>query len=1023
MRNKNTENERYIQMPFGLPDYHRDMNTTRVGTLPPHAYFIPYGDDLSAASALRSRSVYLKSLCGVWDFHYFDDEHDLPKKLSDMVFPDRLRVPMCWQYELERDYDPPHYTNITYPFPADPPHIPEKNPCGVYRRKFFWVPTEGKDAILTFEGVDSCMYVFVNGKFAGYSQVSHSTSEFDITALLRDGENTIEVAVMKWCDGSYLEDQDKFRSSGIFREVYILSRDRARIEDIFIHATPSEDLSEALVAVDLTTSGKCKIDYTLLFGEEKISSGTLTVDGEVTGAPIGRIKKPRLWSDEEPALYTLMLRCGGEVICQRVGVRRIEIKNGVVYLNRKPIKLKGVNRHDSHPLLGSATPIAHIKRDIMIMKRNNVNAVRTSHYPNDPRFYELTDRYGLYVVDECDLETHGLGINIDETPLTNDPAWQSQYLERASLLLERDKNRPSVIMWSVGNESGSGINHRAELEYFRRRDPSRLTHCEDESRRTDALLDIAARGETPPVPVDYYDSYLDVYSRMYLPVDAIKKRYIAADRKKPFFMCEYAHAMGNGPGGLADYWRLVYSDDRLLGGCVWELFDHAVAAGVKKYTEPRYLYGGDFGDTPNDGNFCVDGLLFPDRRESSGMAELKEAIKPFEISLDKSRLTIKSRRFFTPLSDLDFVWYYETDGRRGEGGQISSPDIAPGESRSYDIPAPPSGGQVLTLNVTAHTNRATEWAEGGYEVGFSQIILRRESGYSPLRADEGAQIRESGDEIILSRGETVVKINRGSGLITGISKDGFESLVSPVIPSLWRAPTDNDMYIRKAWEKYGLDELTLFTGEVKVNPHSVSAGLSLITPGGACAAVMSLTYSLSAAGLRVSVSADIDRDAPILPRFGFEFKMPAGCENIVYFGYGPGESYEDKLLSCRLSRFESTVKDEFVHYIRPQENSSHTGCSYASVSDVSGLGLSISADSFSFRASHYTKEQMTSIGHDFALRAEDETTVTVDYRTSPIGSNSCGPDLSPDVAISEKHIDFDFTLTPGNPGNDDPGNL
>ena len=471
-------------MPHGIYDYHKDLKTLHVNCEKPRAYFVPFSNEAGARDGVREYSEYFKTLIGEWDFNFYKSVTDVPCPTGEVEFLEKLDVPMNWQHAFGRNYDKIQYSNQEYPFPNNPPHVPRENPAGLYSRSFILTEEElsGKDIMLNFEGVDSCFYLYLNNKFVGYSQVSHMTSEFNVTDYVKAGENLIRALVLKWCHGSYLEDQDMFRSSGIFREVYLLRRDKARINDVFVRYGLNDDFSRADVRVELSTNSAldAEIKVVSACGAELLKTNA-SISGVET-VELGTVENPALWSSEAPTLYYLEIKAGTEFIRIAFGIKKVEIKNAVVYINGKKVKAKGVNRHDSHPYLGHATPMEHMLRDVMIMKRHNVNMVRTSHYPNDPRFLELCDVYGLYVCDEADLECHGSDIYHTNNMFSNNPEWEETYLDRAERMLERDKNHASVIMWSVGNESGAGVNHKAMADYFRRRDGSRILLVDDESK-------------------------------------------------------------------------------------------------------------------------------------------------------------------------------------------------------------------------------------------------------------------------------------------------------------------------------------------------------------------------------------------------------------------------------------------------------------------------------------------------------------------------------------------------------------
>ena len=1017
-------------MPFGLPDYHKGLEHLHVGCEKPRAYFIPYASRECALDDVRDDSPYFKTLIGEWKFKFFPSVTDIKDPLAvEFSAEERIDVPMNWQNALGRGYDTPNYTNVNYPYPIDPPHVPDENPAGVYAREFMLRASdiEAKDVMLNFEGVDSCFYLYVNGKFAGYSQVSHMTSEFDVTKLVHEGKNEVRLVVLKWCDGSYLEDQDMFRASGIFREVYLLMRDKKRINDLFVKYDLSEDLSADDIKLDVTANAKVSVKYALTDAEGiTVTEGAFEKkSGEVK---IASITSPKLWSDEIPYLYNLTLEVGTEVINLPVGIRKIEIKDAVIYINGEKVKARGVNRHDSHPMLGHATPMEHMKRDLYVMKSFNCNMVRTSHYPNDPRFYALCDKLGIYVVDEADLECHGIGIYRDENELTSNPEWEEAYVDRAERMLERDKNHPSVIIWSVGNESGAGVNHKKMVEYFKSRDNSRLVHVEDESRRAHTVELEIAKGKEMPIPPETYRAYMEFESRMYPKLEDIEKYYLAEERRKyPLFLCEYCHAMGNGPGDVGKYWELIRANDSFFGGCIWEFTDHSVAIGDNVYKDPHYTYGGDFGDYPNDAEFCVDGVVYPDRRAHTGFYEIKQAQAPVRITYEDGALTVTSYRYFTDMKDLSLVYTFEKNGKAIASGRIGELDIAPLGTRAYEIEVPEVTDGVLALNAWVKQNTATEWAEIGHEIYSAQFIL-----VDDIKPREcvslGAELSENESEYTVTFGESVATVSKITGLITSIVHEGKEMITSPVTPEIWRAPTDNDRKIKRQWFEAGYDKVKVkcygTSAETVSGKVVVKADVSLGAPYRKPVMKMTLTYTFSEGeAVKIGCEADVREDAVWLARFGFRFTLPEGFEDVKYFGYGPFESYEDKRLASRLSTFTTTATKNFEPYVRPQENSAHYGCKWASVTSIAGHGLTFMADSFSLSASHFSPETLTAAKHDYELVPERETTVIIDYRNAGIGSNSCGPELLPEYRISEKKISFSFSFSPEFSDNVDPFKL
>lgn len=995
--------------------YHKSLDVLHKGCEEPRAYFVPYSDEASAIRGRRDESALFQNLCGTWDFCFYSSPADLPDFTDDEFSTewDKLTVPMNWQMALGRGYDAPNYTNLNYPYPCDPPHVPDENPCGLYHRTFvIRSGMENRKVYINFEGVDSCFYLYVNNRFAAYSQVSHMTSEIDITPYLVKGENDLKVLVFKWCDGSYLEDQDMWRMSGIFREVYLLYRSENRINDYFVHTDLSYDYATATVTADLTVVGKETPMWKFYTAD-----GELLAEGE--GEPKVTIENPKLWSDEVPYLYKLVLTCGGEVISQNVGIRKVEVKNKVVYLNGQKVKIKGVNRHDSHPELGHATPEDHMIRDLMVMKRHNVNAIRTSHYPNDPRFTGLCDIYGFLVVDEADLECHGMWAYGNQDYLSQEPAWREAYLDRAKRMVERDKNHPSIIIWSLGNEAFYGDNHRAMSIYIKSRDKSRLVHYEG--------CNAGWKGYDQEV------RYLDLESRMYPDPNYCKKYCEDDGYKLPFFLCEYSHAMGNGPGDLKEYWDVIWSHDNFLGGCVWEFIDHSVAIDVDG--KKGYTYGGDFNDHPNDGNFCVDGLVYPDRTPHTGLMELKAVIAPIAIEAtnDPTKYTVKNRRYFADLSDLEIVCSVKADGIALSHQRIAL-TAAPQTTEEINVYIPDSLIGFATIDFSVVQKDATPWADAGYEVTNVQLpLMSSPRTVVTSLATAPVAVIEEGKYVYVTVGETVYAFDSFRGWLCGIENAGKEMLAEAVKPSVWRAPTDNDRNIRWRWQDYGFHRADTRLVSFNVNqPTEDSVVIStVLSLGGYTRRPIlktAIDYTITSDGV-LAISQNVEIDAyedrfPFLPRYGMNLVLNAGFEKVEYFGYGPHESYWDKHRSCRMDHFKSTVTDNFEHYVRPQENSSHWGTEWCMIACESGEGLYVTSEQpFSFNAQHYSAEMLDKTAHDYELKPSEFTYLSVDYKQSGIGSNSCGPSLDEQYRLSERSFTYTIRIKPIRTNAADPFDL
>lgn len=992
--------------------YHKNLRYLHVGTLEPRAYFIPYDNLEDALSGDRKNSYYFTDLCGEWSFKFFDSFEDIDTALIDKDF-DRTAlksVKVPGNFQLYDDVaDKPLYSNLKYPFPTDPPHVPDENPCAVYLRDFELTGEMLKrDSVITFEGVSSCFYVWVNGAFVGYSQVSHCTSEFDISNYVKCGKNRIAVVVVKWCDGSYLEDQDYFRLSGIFREVYILSRNKVRIEDVFIKQKFNDDMSLCTLNISCKTTGSTPILYGLASPD-----GTLLAQGESEKAEFDlEIENPLLWNDEKPYVYELFLTAEDEIIPFQTALKKVEIKDKKLLINNKAVKLRGINRHDSSAENGYAVTYDEMKRDLFLLKRANVNTIRTSHYPNDPRFYDLAEALGFYLVDEADIETHGMGYNTasdwDWTRwsfLSNSPDWKDAYVDRAARLFERDKNHGAVIMWSLGNESGCGVNHREMRKYIKSRDENALVHYEN------AHLEFKAVPEG-----ECFADISDVESRMYADVKYIENYLNTAEYDKPFFMCEYVCSMST--GDVYDYWELVDKYDNFCGGCIWELTDHAVNIPDEN-GNPRYYYGGDFDDFPNDGVCCVDGLVFPDRSPRPGYFDMKKVYEPFRGSYKNGELTVKSMRYFETLADLTLKWTLSTNGNAVAEGVIDSLDILPGKEKTYklfDENAYSLKGDCF-LTASLRTKKETLWAPEDYETGFLQFeISADECIESEIYNDISLSQTERYVEI--SFGETEYVFDKPYGRICSVKKCGTELLAAPVIFKMWRAPSYNNGSADK-WYANHLHHVAQKTYDTAVTQKDgnaiITTHIALGGPSNPPILKGTVTYTFTKSGsVQIHITGDIRENAPILPRLGLEFRMKPENEDIVYFGLGETETYADRYKAARFGEYALTVTENFVHYVKPQENSSHFKTRRVTVGQKGKYGLFAKGlgetKEFSFNASHYSAEQLTRVKHDFELQAEPITYFNLDGRFNSISENALLDNDENNRLFDEKHVDFGFEI-------------
>lgn len=996
-----------------LPDYHKRLCDLHIGCEEPRAYFIPYENKEKALNGNRNESSYFKNLCGDWKFIFWNSFEDIDCEFFgtdfDIAGYNDKKVPSCFQLYENGKYDKPLYSNLMYPFSTDPPHVPDENPCVAYIRDFdVTEKMMNRDNIITFEGVASCFYLWVNGEFVGYSQVSHCTSEFNITNKLHSGSNRIAVLVVKWCDGSYLEDQDCFRLSGIFREVYILSRNKKHIEDIEVKQSFSDNYTNASVDVKLLSESLSEVDYTLYSPDcEIVAQGNQGKSFSIN------ISSPIMWNDEEPQLYTLLITAEDENIALKIALCHKEIKDKKLLINGKAVKLRGINRHDSSPDTGYTVSVEEMKRDLMMFKAANVNTIRTSHYPNDPRFIELCDQYGFYIVDEADIETHGMGYNTKDdwdwtrwSMLSTVPEWKNAYVDRAKRLYERDKNHGSVIMWSLGNESGCGVNHRAMREFIKSRDNNAIVHYENSHLEFKAV----PQGEC-------FADISDVESRMYAGYGYIEQYLNNDEYSKPFYMCEYVCSMST--GDVYPFWELVDKYDNFCGGCIWEFTDHAVNFPDEN-GNPRYYYGGDFGDFPNDGTCCVDGMVFPDRKPRPGYYDMKKVYEQFRGSFDNGVIKIKSVRYFTSLNDFYAEWTLTSGKNVLANGTIDTLDILPQSENSYKLFDMSdynfTGDCFLTVSVKQKND--TLWADKGYETGFMQFEIAAEK--ETEIKEKCAVEYEDGDRFVTIKcGANEYKFDKPYGRISGISRNGEQLLKAPVKFRIWHAPTYNRGSV-DSWMLNHFHHISQKTYSTQVSfvdeKVVIDTEIALGGPANPPVVKMNVKYTFNNDGtFDVDANGTVRENVPVLPRLGLEFAMKDDCEIIRYFGLGEIESYPDRYKACRYGEYELSVTDNFVHYVCPQENSSHYRTRRADVGAENGVGLRVvgkGINDFSFNASHYSVEQITEKAHDFELEKEPYTYFNVDWRFTGISENKEFDTPENKRLLDDKEISFGFKFEP-----------
>lgn len=1006
-----------------VPRYYENLSVLHENTMPARAYYIPASRRMDNLVEHREESDRMQLLNGTWKFQYFNSIYDIQDSFFEKNYDtenfDEIQVPSVWQMA---GYDTHQYTNIRYPFPFDPPYVPQDIPCGAYVHTFEYSRDEkAPKSFLNFEGVDSCFYVWINGSYIGYSQVSHMTSEFDVTDVLQDGTNTVAVLVMKWCDGSYLEDQDKFRMSGIFRDVYILKRPKQAISDYHIKTRIEDMLAKVEIEMKFYSPLNVKISI-----EDR--NGAVVALGSIAeeGTAVLEIASPELWNTENPYLYKLILETENEVIVDHIALRKIEIKDQVIYLNGQKIKFRGVNRHDSDPVTGFTINPEQITTDLTLMKQHNFNAIRSSHYPNAPFFYEMCDKYGFMVIDEADIEAHGpfMLYRKEDTDynrfkrwnekIADDPVWEEAIVDRVKLMVERDKNRFCIVMWSMGNESAYGCNFEKALEWTKNFDPDRITQYE------------SARYRNYDETYDY--SNLDVYSRMYPALSEIQE-YLDKDGSKPFLLVEYCHSMGNGPGDFEDYFQMIQDNDKMCGGFVWEWCDHAIAHGTAENGKTIYAYGGDHGEEIHDGNFCMDGLVYPDRTVHTGLLEYKNVYRPARVisyNKESGELVLHNYMDFDDLKDYVKISYELTqDGLVISKGILPEFSVAPhGEGKTnLKINVPENGKCYLKL--IYHLKKELPLLDEDHILGFDEIEVSKEDTKCKLAekwipktvVDSELQVNENDTQIHIKGREFAYTIDKRTALFTEMKFAGREYLNHPMELNIWRAPTDNDMYIKSEWKKAHYDKAytRAYTTEVVQGKHGVkiTSHASVVAETVQKILDVTITWKIEAAG---KIDADIavtkDDEFPDLPRFGVRMFLDKKLSAVRYFGMGPQESYCDKHQAASHGLYRADVGDLHEDYIRPQENGSHYDCEYVELNN-SRYGIVASAEkAFSFNASYYTQEELEKKTHNYELIESDSVVFCVDYALNGIGSNSCGPVVLEQYRFDDVLFRFQFTLIP-----------
>jgi beta-galactosidase len=1014
----------YVAPANGFPEWNNNPDIFQLNRMPAHTTFMPYHTVEEALKGERTESGYYKSLNGQWKFSFAENPDQRIKEFYEQDYDasswDEIKVPSHWQFQ---GYDYPHYTNRIYPWEGkediQPPFAPVNyNPVGSYIRTFT-IPEswDGSPVYLSFQGVESAFYVWVNGDLVGYSEDTFTPAEFDITPYLIDGENKLAVEVYRWCDASWLEDQDFWRLSGIFRDVYLYSAPNVHIYDFSVVTELDKQYEDAMFKIkakitnyDQRAHSKMTLEAILydrsnhtIFDKPLTMEVQLEDGGSSCEVQTDRlVKKPHKWSAESPDLYVLVLVLKDEhgeiahTASCKVGFRSFEIKDGLMCINGEPISFKGVNRHEFHCDRGRSVTYEDMVHDIVLMKKHNINAVRTSHYPNHPLWYDLCDEYGLYVVDEANLETHGTwkyGQKEEGGAIPGSkPEWTDNVLDRCRSMLKRDKNHPSVIIWSLGNESFGGDNFIKMHDYLKEADPTRIVHYEG---------------------IHHYrasEAASDIESRMYTKIEDVEK-YALNDPKKPFIICEYSHAMGNSCGNLFKYWELFDRYPILQGAFIWDWRDQAIrtttADGVS------YLaYGGDFGDTPNDGTFCGNGLIFADGAVSPKIYEVKRCyqnVKMEAIDLQKGKIRLVNKNLFISLGQYSLMWQIDRNGETIAQGQ-SVYEVPPKASLEitlpYILPAQCEASEEYYLTVSLVSREDTKWAEKGHEVAFEQFRLPVES--APAEERNGCpdlEAKESDATLILSGSDFTVSFNKTNGTLTSYRYKGVELIEQGPVPNFWRASIENDRGNKlpdrcATWRKAGADrELKACHAEISNTRAEIRAEFVLPTTE---LSICKVLYTVYGDGeIKVEQQLDPGSNLPEIPEIGMMFTMNAAFENLRWYGQGPHENHWDRATGSRLGIYEGKVEEQYVPYLRPQECGNKTEVRWATLINDKGLGLKITgAPTVELNALPYTPEELESYDHVYKLPKSPHVAVRVNFRQMGVGGdNSWGARTHPEFTL------------------------
>lgn len=958
-----------------------------------------------ARTAFYKDSQKKISLNGEWAFKYVDAPELSPEGFEQSGACegwDKIDVPSVWQL---RGYDKMHYTDVLYPFPVNPPYVPDENPTGIYKKTVVldeqWME---KDTVLKFHGVDSAFDVWVNGNHVGFGKVSRLPSEFDITGFVKTGENDITVRVYKWSDGTYLEDQDMWWLSGIYRDVELINEEKNAVLDLRVNGTLDDSYKNGFFTAGITMKqAGTNLGWKLSYKGKTVLEGELVSEGKDICIE-AEIPEVHTWTAETPELYEFTVMTENQEVTVRCGFRKIEIKDKNFRVNNQVILLNGVNHHDYNPREGRRVTREQMESDIRLMKQYNINAVRCSHYPANEYFYDLCDEYGLYVIDEADLECHGFEWVENYTWITDDETWKDAYVDRSVRMVKRDRNHPSIIMWSMGNESAFGCNFRSAAEAIRELDDTRLVHYEG----------------------DFEAEVTDVYSTMYTRLKGLKEiaeYQIKGD--KPHVMCEYGHAMGNGPGGLKAYQDMYRKYKRLQGGFLWEWYDHGI------YTEEKdkkyYKYGGNYGDFPTNGNFCIDGILMPDRTPSPGMEEYKQIIAPVEITAvegSMNKIQIRNYYDFLNLDTTTLYWEVKAEDQMIQDGTVEGLSVAPHEGKIIALPITAFELQENTdyyLNLTVCQKEERNYAPAGYEIKKVQIPMQiRKDGFSVRETADKLQVTEGQGVLTVQNSRVTAKFSTVFGKLVSFGKDGKEYLTEGPRMNVYRATIDNDMYKKEDWmNKYFIQkpvEETEYVSCLKEDDKViVRIGTFFSCYNQSWGFECDYTYTVYSCGqMKVEIQGKaVQRgklEPAFLPRIGVIMKGNKNFQKTMWYGMGPGESYVDSKAASIMGIYENTVDGMMTDYVFPQENGHHEQVKWFRIGDGKDGLLCKMEEKLGLNLANYTDESLEKAQHPFEIEKADDVIIHLDYRQSGLGSNSCGEEQLEENKVKLQDFAMAFTV-------------